>query len=51
VQARTPAAHGEFQSAANPYPIYAWPRTVFWLASIAAAALVWTIAVRPFSPA
>jgi VanZ family protein len=49
VQARTPPGHAGFQSAANPYPIYAWPRTVFWLVSIAAAAVIWTICVRPSS--
>jgi hypothetical protein len=49
VQARTPAVRAEFRSAANPYPIYAWPRVPFWLVSIAAAAIIWTSCVRPFS--
>ena len=48
-QARVPAARPAFESAANPYPIYGWPRLPFWLVSIAVAAIIWTSCVRPFS--
>ena len=30
-----------YVSQANPYPIYAWSRTAFWLVSIALAAVAW----------
>jgi hypothetical protein len=46
VQARTPPVHSEFRSAANPYPIYAWPRLPFWIIAIAAAAVIWWLGAR-----
>lgn len=49
VRARVPAADAPFESAANPYPIYGWPRVPFWLGAIAAAAIIWTSCARPFS--
>jgi hypothetical protein len=49
VQARMPAVSPAFESAANPYPIYDWPRVRFWLVAFAAAAIIWTSCVRPFS--
>jgi len=49
VLARRPPAQAEFSSAANPYPIYAWPRLPFWLVSIAAAGVIWMLCARPFS--
>ena len=49
VQGRVPVSSASFESAANPYPIYEWPRLPFWLVSIAAAAIIWTSCVRPFS--
>ena len=49
VHARVPAGAAAFESAANPYPIYGWPRLPFWLVSITAAAIIWTSCVRPFS--
>jgi hypothetical protein len=51
VQARTLPVHAEFSSAANPYPIYAWPRAPFWLISIATAGVIWLLCARPFSSA
>jgi hypothetical protein len=48
-QPRTPSLRAEFRSAANPYPIYGWPRLPFWLVSMAAAAIIWMSCVRPFS--
>jgi hypothetical protein len=35
-----------YVSAANPYPIYAWTRGWFWVASIGLAAAVWLLCVR-----
>jgi len=49
VEARVPAKSATYESAANPYPIYGWPRVPFWLASIAAAVVIWTSCVRRFS--
>ena len=39
VQSRAPAARTEYVSAANPYPIYAWPRLPFWFVALAIAAV------------
>jgi hypothetical protein len=39
VQSRAPTARTEYVSAANPYPIYAWPRLGFWLVALAIAAV------------
>jgi len=39
VASRAPVARTDFISAANPYPIYAWPRVPFWLAALATAAV------------
>ncbi len=44
VQARADRPDPGFVSTANPYPIYAWPRALFWIAAIAAAAAVWILA-------
>ena len=49
VQAGVPALSATYESAANPYPIYGWPRLPFWLVSMTAAAIIWTSCVRPFS--
>jgi VanZ like family len=40
------AAGGDpgYVSRANPYPIYTWSRTLFWLVAIALAAIVWIVA-------
>ena len=47
VEARVAAVgRGGFTSAANPYPIYAWPRVPFWAVSIAVAAVIWLLCVR-----
>jgi hypothetical protein len=44
VNARAAGSDPSFVSTANPYPIVAWSRGLFWLASIAAAAAVWAAA-------
>ena len=43
---QTLAAGGDpsYVSRANPYPIYTWSRAVFWLGSIALAAVMWIVA-------
>jgi VanZ family protein len=41
VASRAGGSAGSYVSAANPYPIYAWPRTWFWAAALALAAAVW----------
>jgi len=41
VESRAGAADPSYISTANPYPIYAWSRLGFWIASLAAAAVVW----------
>jgi VanZ like protein len=47
VQSRSAAvAGGGYTSAANPYPIYAWPRAPFWAVSTAVAAIVWLLCAR-----
>lgn len=46
VQSRTPAVRAEYVSAANPYPIYAWPRVPFWSVSIAIAAFILLLCTR-----
>lgn len=46
VRVRTPLVHASYVSAANPYPIYAWPRWLLWIASLAIAAAVWLLCVR-----
>jgi hypothetical protein len=46
VQSRVPAPRRDYVSAANPYPIYAWPRVPFWLVTIGAAAVIWLVCVR-----
>ena len=37
----TIVADATYQSTANPYPIYAWPRRPFWLVAIVSAAILW----------
>jgi hypothetical protein len=46
VQSRASSIHAEYISAANPSPIYAWPRVPFWAVSIAIAALAWLVCAR-----
>jgi hypothetical protein len=46
VQSRAAGGPGGYVSAANPYPIYAWPRAWFWAASLALAVAVWWVCVR-----
>ena len=46
VEARAPASAAAYSSAANPYPIYAWPRGLFWIASLCAAATLWLVCTR-----
>jgi VanZ family protein len=46
VQSRGSAGPIAYVSAANPYPIYDWPRLPFWLASIGMAALMWLLCAR-----
>jgi len=41
IQALVPGGDPTYVSQANPYPIYAWSRTGFWLVSIGLAAIVW----------
>ena len=41
VQALAAGADPTFLSQANPYPIFAWSRTLFWLAALAIAAVAW----------
>ena len=43
VQVLAAAVDTSYISGANPYPIFTWPRTVFWLVSIALAAAVWIV--------
>src|SRR3954471_2892269 len=42
VHARAEGNDPFYISAANPYPIYAWSRRLFWLLAGAAAGIVWT---------
>ena len=46
VSSRASGTDGGYVSAANPYPIYAWSRGWFWIASIGLAAAVWLVCVR-----
>jgi hypothetical protein len=46
VQARAGGNDPFYISTANPYPIYAWSRRLFWLLAAAAAAVVWIGAAR-----
>jgi VanZ family protein len=46
VLSRAAGSSGSYVSAANPYPIYAWPRTWFWAAALALAAGVWWVCTR-----
>lgn len=46
VQSRAPAVRTEYVSAANPYPIYAWPRVPFWVVSIGGSVLIWLLCAR-----
>lgn len=46
VQSRTGAPRPDYVSAANPYPIYAWPRILFWVVSIGGAAGLWLLCTR-----
>jgi hypothetical protein len=41
VESHAAAADPSYISTANPYPIYAWSRLGFWIASLAASAIVW----------
>ena len=44
VQSRAAGSDPAYVSTANPYPIVAWSRRLFWLVSIVAAAAVWIAA-------
>ena len=44
VNSRAAGSDTSYVSTANPYPIVAWSRGLFWLTSIAAAAAVWIAA-------
>lgn len=46
VQSRTPAIRAAYFSAANPYPIYDWPRALFWIISIAIAIAILLFCAR-----
>lgn len=46
VESRAPASGPAYASQANPYPIYAWPRGLFWIASIGVAATLWLVCTR-----
>jgi hypothetical protein len=46
VESRAPAKDVAYMSEANPYPIYDWPRGLFWIASLGAAATVWLVGTR-----
>jgi VanZ family protein len=46
VQSRTAAPQPGYVSAANPYPLYAWPRVPFWLVTIGVAAVIWLLCAR-----
>jgi hypothetical protein len=46
VRSRAPAVRAEYVSAANPYPIYAWPRVPFWSVALALAAVVLLLCTR-----
>ena len=45
VELRAAGSDPAYVSTANPYPIFAWSRVFFWLASGAAAAVVWVATV------
>jgi hypothetical protein len=44
VRSRAAGSDPAYISTANPYPIFAWSRRLFWLVSIVAAAAVWIAA-------
>jgi len=44
VSSRAAGSDPSYVSTANPYPIVAWSRGLFWFASIATAAAVWVAA-------
>ena len=46
VESRAPTREPGYTSEANPYPIYAWPRGLFWIVSIGAAATLWLVCTR-----
>lgn len=46
VQSRISGVRAEYVSAANPYPIYPWPRVPFWLVALGLAAITRLICVR-----
>jgi VanZ family protein len=46
VASRVPGTAAGYVSAANPYPIYAWPRAWFWVVSIGLAVVFWFVCVR-----
>ena len=41
--AQGPSNPGPYASAANPYPIYSWPRVWFWAMALAVAAAILTL--------
>lgn len=46
VESRAPAKDAAYVSEANPYPIYDWPRGLFWIASLSVAATMWLVCTR-----
>ena len=45
IESRAGGKAPAYISTANPYPIYAWSRALFWSLSLAAAAAIWMAAV------
>jgi len=41
VEAQAAGGNPGYVSRANPYPIYAWSRALFWLVSICIAGVIW----------
>jgi VanZ like protein len=41
VQSRSSGRDANYLSTANPYPIYAWPRSLFWFLASALAVVLW----------
>jgi hypothetical protein len=46
VESRASGSRASYTSEANPYPIYAWPRGLFWIVSLGAAATLWLVCAR-----
>jgi hypothetical protein len=46
VESRASGSRASYTSEANPYPIYAWPRGLFWVVCLGAAATLWLACAR-----